>query len=133
MNNFLGPEIPTPAINEQMPPSLTFWKRPVLYRLTNEGFTVEERTHCFQVYTLAGVDRQSGRPSPGGAKMLLLLISSLKLCHSLKKETHCYIIDFPQQPNRVLRNSKHSTCLWTNLVTLRPNQKGKESLIKVTQ
>lgn len=29
---------------------------------------------------------------------------------------------FSTMPNTVVRNSKHSTCLWTNLVTLRPNQ-----------
>ena len=84
-----------------MPSSLTFWKRPVLYRLANEGFTVDERTRRVKVSTLAGVDGQNGRPSSGETSMLLLLVSSLKLCHSLilsarKKETQCYTIDFPQ-------------------------------------
>ena len=83
MNNcFLGPEIPTPAINEQPFPSPTFWKRSVFYRLPNEGFLVEERTPCFRVCALAGTGRLSGRLSPEETNMLLLLISSLKLHHS---------------------------------------------------
>lgn len=123
MNNcFPGPKMLTPAINEQMLFSLTFWKRLVLYRLTNEGFTVEKRTHCFMVYTLASVDRQSSRTSPGETNMVLLisLLCYTLILSTLRRDPLLHY-RFLTMPTRVLRNSKHSTCLWTNLVTLRSN------------
>lgn len=95
---------------------------------------MEKRIYCLRVCVLAGVGRHSGRLSSGETNilLLLLLISSLKFvidAYHLKKDPVLHYRFFIM-PNRVLRNSKHLT-LWTNLVTW-VNQKGKESLIKVT-